>query len=106
MYAPRARDKNPEVVGIQRNEAPGGQLHLTIGNHSIQQGNRANTLSIVDNVGQIEVYLDDSDRPLNVETGRLSALVETYNEMETDPTALSDTKVLRTVFGGETVHSN
>ncbi|QDV44138.1 Flagellar hook-associated protein 1 [Stieleria neptunia] len=70
-----------EVVGIARNEQPGGQLHLTIGNHSIEQGSHPSTLSVVEEGGQLEIYLDDSARPLSVETGRLSALVEAYNEI-------------------------
>ena len=70
-----------EVVGISRNEQSGGQLHLTVGNHSIQQGSRANQFSIVESGGQIDVMLDDSDRPLSVETGRLAALVEAYNSI-------------------------
>ncbi|MCA9138782.1 MAG: flagellar hook-associated protein FlgK [Planctomycetales bacterium] len=69
------------VVGISRNEQPGGQLNLTIGHHSIQQGNQASQLSVVDSGSEIQVLLDDSDRPLSVETGRLSALVEAYNSI-------------------------
>ncbi|QEF98511.1 Flagellar hook-associated protein 1 [Stieleria maiorica] len=70
-----------EVVGIRRNEQPGGQLHLTIGHHSIEQGSHPSSLSVIESGQQLEIYLDDSDRPLAIETGRLSALVEAYNEI-------------------------
>ncbi len=67
------------TIGISRNEQPGGALNLTIGHHSIQQGNRVNSVRIEENNGQIEIYLDDSDRPLIPETGKLAALLESYN---------------------------
>lgn len=69
------------VIGISRNEQPGGELNLMIGHHSIQQGNRANQVAIEEADGQLRIMLDDSDRPLAPETGRLAALVEAYNEI-------------------------
>lgn len=70
-----------EVLGISRNEQPGGALNLTIGHHSIQQGNRVNQIRLEESPGQIEVFLDDSTRPLQPETGRLAALLQAYNEL-------------------------
>lgn len=70
-----------EVIGIFRHEKAGGQLHVTIGNHSIQQGNKANVVSAVDVEGKVEIRLDNSDRALPLETGRLGALIQAYNEL-------------------------
>lgn len=69
------------VVGITPNERPGGELNLMIGHHSIQQGNQSSSLSINEADGKLQVMLEGSDRPLSVETGRLSALVEAYNSI-------------------------
>ncbi|MEM6468462.1 MAG: flagellar hook-associated protein FlgK [Planctomycetota bacterium] len=69
------------VYGIARNENFNGDIHITIANHSIQQGNQANELSIRQNGEQIEIILDDSDSSLPIETGRLSALVDAYNRL-------------------------
>lgn len=70
-----------EVVGISRNEQPGGQLNLMIGNHSIQQGNRANSFSLTKSGEELQLFLDDSNRPLSPDTGRLAALLDAYNSI-------------------------
>lgn len=70
-----------EMVGIARQEKPDGQFHVRIGSHSIQQGNHATTVTVTREDNQIQLRLDESDSPLPIDTGRLGALVQAYNEM-------------------------
>ncbi|MEO1615045.1 MAG: flagellar hook-associated protein FlgK [Planctomycetota bacterium] len=69
------------IYGIARNESFNGDINITISNHSIQQGNQPNALSVRENGDQLEIILDDSDAALPTDTGRLSALVDAYNRL-------------------------
>jgi flagellar hook-associated protein FlgK len=68
-------------VGFQQNETAGSELHLTIGNRSIEQGSTPIQFRFEETDGQIQLFLDDSDRPLSVQSGSLAALVETHNSV-------------------------
>ncbi len=73
-----------EQLGITRREAPDGNLQVNFGTQSIQQGNRPNQVSVVEQDGQIELRLDDAETALPVETGRLGAIIQAYNELIPD----------------------
>lgn len=69
------------AIGISRNDFRSGELNLMIGHASIQQVNIANEFTLTDLPGgKLGVLLDDSDRPLDLESGRLQALLHLYNE--------------------------
>ncbi len=69
-----------EMIGISRNDFRTGELNLMVGSASIQQVNYANQFSLTDLPnGELGVLLDDSDRPSDLESGRVVALLEVYN---------------------------
>lgn len=71
-----------QSIGLTHHQDASGELNLTIGNQAIHQSNRANefSLSYLPD-GQIAVMVDDSDRPLQLTSGRVAALLESYNSM-------------------------
>jgi flagellar hook-associated protein FlgK len=69
-----------ELVGVSRRDHLAGELNLRIGHHSIQQGGSVNQFSLTElSTGELAVLLDDSDRPVDLESGRIVALLEVYN---------------------------
>lgn len=69
-----------DAVGIQRNDFLPGTLNLRIGNAAIQQGGTSNQFSIERGAdGRIEIFLDDSSRPLQLSGGRLAGLQDAFN---------------------------
>ncbi len=69
-----------ELVGVSRRDHLAGELNLRIGHHSIQQGGSVNQFSLTElSSGELAVLLDDSDRPVDLESGRIVALLEVYN---------------------------
>ncbi|NND96455.1 MAG: flagellar hook-associated protein FlgK, partial [Pirellulaceae bacterium] len=69
-----------EVIGISRNDYFSNELNLMVGTASIQQSNTPSEFSIKQEAdGEISIVLDDSERPINVGSGRLIALLEVYN---------------------------
>ncbi len=68
------------VVGLTRNDYNSGELNMRIGTVAIQHTGSPNEFSIqrADD-GEIHLLLDDSERPVRLESGRLTALLEIYN---------------------------
>ncbi len=70
-----------EMIGISRNDFRTGELNLMIGSASIQQVNISNQFTVTELPdGEIGLVLDNSDRPLKLESGRIVALLEVFNE--------------------------
>jgi flagellar hook-associated protein FlgK len=69
------------VVGLKRNDHNSGELNMRIGTVAIQHTGSPNEFSIqrADN-GEVHLLLDDSERPVRLESGRLAALLEIYND--------------------------
>ncbi|OYP35231.1 flagellar hook-associated protein FlgK [Rhodopirellula sp. MGV] len=69
-----------EAIGLHRSEQFDGTLNLTIGRHSMQQGNHENVVSVGGSPDKIEIFMDERESPLTVDNGRMGALVKAYNE--------------------------
>lgn len=69
-----------EVIGLTRTESVSGELNLIIGTASIQQASFQNIFHLEENdAGEIELFLDNSDTPTSVNSGRIAALQEVLN---------------------------
>ena len=67
------------AVGVSRTESADGQLNLVIGTASIQQASFRNEFAVDEVDGEIQLFLDGSDTPTELKSGRISALQEMYN---------------------------
>ncbi|QDT10249.1 flagellar hook-associated protein FlgK [Planctomycetes bacterium K23_9] len=73
-------NKIAKIVGITRNDYNSGELNLRIGTVAIQQTSEANQFSLTEPAdGELALQMDDSDRSVQLEGGRLAALFEIYN---------------------------
>ena len=73
-------NKIAAVIDVRRTDFLSGDLHLMIGDASIEQGGTANQFDVLElEDNKIGIKLDDSDRPIGLRGGRLAALVELYN---------------------------
>lgn len=68
-----------EIVGLRRYDEPDGDMTLIIGRHASKQGLKPDRINVVQTGQQIELYLNDSSQPLDLEGGRLAGLLELYN---------------------------
>ena len=70
-----------DVVDIRRNDYVANDLNLMVGNASIQQSGKATQFEVLDLAdNQVGISLNGIDEPIELGTGRLSALAELYNE--------------------------
>lgn len=73
-------NKIAETIGVSRKEHYSGELNLTFGNASIQQTGTTSRFRVeMSDDGEIGVFLNKSDRAVDSQSGRIAALVETYN---------------------------
>ncbi|MEO1526939.1 MAG: flagellar hook-associated protein FlgK [Planctomycetota bacterium] len=69
-----------ERVGVSRSDLVNNQLNLRIGFNSISIGSRVNEFNLVQSQnGELGVTLDDSDTPIDLQSGKITALLEVYN---------------------------
>lgn len=68
-----------QIVGISRNELYSGEFNLTIGHHAIQQSSTPVKFSLTESNGELALLLDDFERPLDLQGGRLAAELEALN---------------------------
>ena len=68
------------VVGITRNDYNSGEINLRVGSVAIQQTGFPNQFSLrTPTPDSLALHLDDSDRPVQFDSGTLAALLEIYN---------------------------
>ena len=70
-----------QVIDVQRQEIYGDGLNLSLAGGKLQQGPSPITLEVTTQPGnQVAVAVEGSESPLGLEGGRISALVELYNQ--------------------------
>ena len=94
------------VIGISRNDYRSGELNLMIGTASIQQVNIVNKFSLGELPdGRLGVFLDESDRPLDMDSGRLDALIELYNDTVPKYEAKLDAMARELIQSFDSIHA-
>ncbi|MGB7346360.1 MAG: flagellar hook-associated protein FlgK [Pirellulaceae bacterium] len=69
-----------KVVGISRNDYNSGELNIRIGSFALQNTGFADQFSLTSaGADPIELRINDSDRAVKLDSGRLGALLEIYN---------------------------
>lgn len=75
-------NKMAENIGVSRRESLSGDLNFTFGNASIQQTSKTNRFELADlGEGRIGVLLNESERAVDSQSGRIHALVTAYNSI-------------------------
>lgn len=71
-----------KTVGATRADTPSGELNLIIGSAAIHQSSSLNVFSTQENEnGEIEFFLNGTDKPIKLKSGRLAALQESANTL-------------------------